>query len=64
MSYNYTQPYSNWQTPSWMTDARESEIHFRVLDLLEELNLMEPIVYSDREFELANQMLENINVKT
>lgn len=63
IQYNYTQPYSNWFTPSWMQDARRMEMRARVFDLTSTLDELEREVYRDRDFNMACDMLEAIGVK-
>ena len=64
MSGSYIQPYHNWFTPSWMTEARHYEIDQRVNDLLIDIDFGESEVYGDRDYTVAREMLANIGVKT
>jgi hypothetical protein len=50
IQYNFTQAYSSWPTTSERTST---------LDILEKLDTLEKEVYKDREFQLANEMIED-----
>lgn len=57
IQHNFTQRYSNWQTPSWV-DGFEARVS--TFDILEALDQLEAEVYRDRDFLIANDMLEAI----
>ena len=59
ITHTFTQSYGNWEvTP--MVDAFTARTD--TFDILEALDILEPSVYSDRNFTLAAKMLENINI--
>lgn len=64
MQYSYIQPYNGWFTPKWMEEARQMEIRARVFDLTTAIDSLEPEVWRDREYTVANTMLGKIGVKT
>ena len=57
IQHNFTQRYSNWQTPAWV-DRFEARVS--TFDILEALDLLEAEVYRDRDYSIANDMLEAI----
>ena len=59
ITHTFTQSYGNWEvTP--MVDAFTARVN--TFDILEALDTMERDVYSDRDFTLAANMLQNIGI--
>lgn len=56
IEHTFTQRYHGWH--SWAYDPFEARIG--TFDILEHLDSLEQEVYSDRDYTLANQMLEAI----
>lgn len=57
IEHTFTQKYHNWSTPTWV-DRFEARVD--TFDILEKLDMLEADVYRDREFTLANEMLDAI----
>lgn len=57
IEHTFYQNYNNWQTPAFV-DSFQSRVN--TFDILEYLDTLEIEVYSDREYTLANEMLETL----
>ena len=55
ISHTFTQYYGGWHT---VTDSMDGVI--QTFDILEKLDLLEESVYHDRDYTLANEMLDGI----
>jgi hypothetical protein len=61
ITHTFTQSYGNWEvTP--MVDAFTARTD--TFDILEALDILEPSVYSDREYEIATGMLNDIGIRS
>lgn len=58
--YTFKQNYHNWTEPCAMIDNFTARVN--TFDILEALDRLEVEVYADREFSLANEMLESIKL--
>ena len=59
IEYTFTQAYANWDHG---TVFSTSDACFNTYDILEKIDTLEADVYSDREFTLANDMLNAIGI--
>lgn len=57
IEHTFTQKYHNWQMPVFVDRFTARTNTF---DILEKLDMLEADVYRDREFTLANEMLDEI----